>query len=218
MSMKKMISTCVLILLLISSVGCSLFSSFDAKEYLNQEMKSTYLDEHTDTFIKLLGDVYTKEELQQMYESGVQLETEYFIGSYLGFDLSLMDDDTKMRSIDLYDQIYAHTKYEIIEVKQVNQNYEVSMLVYPIDIIQTSITDTYYQELESSESDLITMDDATFANFATQLALDKIEQNIENISYLEVVEILVHIEYIDGTYVLNNEDWAQIDTHVIAYE
>ncbi len=217
--MKNIAKIAILLALCLVMTACS-GGGIDAGAYMNLELQSTYLNNHTQEFIDMLSDDVTVEDLEEMYYGGVEAEVDFFLGYYLEIYTEMLSQETIDRANTLFDQIYTNTKYEIGEVRESGSNYEVDITIYPIDIIEKVITVEFVTEaLEAVYSqegaDEMAMEE--LEEQYTDIILTALEENLAAIGHLEPVTITALIIGGDSYYELNDTSWQEIDTYIISY-
>ena len=95
--MKRIICALLCAVMLVCSLtGC--ISTFDAKAYVQGNLDVVYLNKITDEYLKIVTN--SKEELNEIYETGLAVEADYF-ASYFDFDMELAPEGTKERIIEV---------------------------------------------------------------------------------------------------------------------
>ncbi len=196
-------------------VGCGLFG-IDASNYMDLEIQSTYLDNHSDELVSMYGDGTSMEDLQYIYEQGVLVEVEYILSSYSGVDTTVLSQETLDRGYAILDEIYSHTKYEVGEATQVGSNYEIPITIYPIDTVVNSLTTSFYDEL-IAEIESIT-DYTELNEYAATAILDELEANLGNVGYLDPVDVTAMIVETSEYLEITSDTWQTIDTYIIGYD
>jgi len=215
--MKRIICALLCAVMLVCSLtGC--LATFDAKAYVQGNLDVVYLNKVTDEYLKIVSN--SKEELNDIYEQGLEVEADYF-ASYFDFDMDLAPEGTFERIVEVYRQIYAYSKYEVGEPTKSGDDYLVSVTIYPIDIMQ-QINNEGWAEFEADwmamSETLSAMTDEELEAAWTEMILDMVESYIPKIGYLEPETISVQIvKGDDGAYVISDNDFGRIDTLIIQY-
>jgi len=197
--------------------GCS--GGFDASGYVSATLKNLYLDDSTE-YLELVES--TPEEAHQIYLEGIETESQIFY-NYMSFDTDYITDETKQRVIDLYQQIYSFSKFEVDAANKSGSGYTVVVRIYPIDIFVKAsdeldaYVDVFAKKIENG--DYASSTDAEL-EAAYQDGLLKIleEKARSSIDYLDPIEQTVQIkEDTDGLWGMSTEDFQNLDQYIIQY-
>lgn len=216
--MKRIICTLLCALMLVCTLtGC--FATFDAQAYVQGNLDVIYLNKISDEYLKTVTN--SKEDLEEIYESGIAVEAEYF-ASYFAIDLDKAPEDTLDKIESLYKEIYACAKYEVGEASKADDEYLVNVTVYPVDIIQKIVTEDWpaFEETWVGMADqLNTLDDAEVEKLWCDSIFNMVEQRIDSIGYLEPETISISvIKDTNGVYTISDNDFGRVDTLVINYD
>jgi len=216
--MKRVICALLCAVMLVCSLtGC--LEKFDAKAFVQGNLDVIYLNKITDEHLNSVTN--SREDLEAVYQKGIEIEAEYF-ASYFYFDLELAPEGTFERIVELYKQIYTYAKYEISEAEQAEDDYLLTVTVYPIDIIVNVIKEDW----EAFEADyLAASEQGTELTPEEQEALwvdgvlSLFEERIPTIGYLEPQTVSITVtKGEDGVYYVSDNDFGRIDTLVIQYK
>ncbi|MDD6571034.1 MAG: hypothetical protein PUF12_01475 [Thermoflexaceae bacterium] len=161
-------------------------------------------------------------EAEEVYNSTV----EYYANELLYYN----DVDSESISDELYDkyvalagEIMAKTKYTVNEATKVNDEYQVKIEIYPVDI-----NDITYDAVEQCIDEFNKMMDSMDTTKLTDEQWLEIEEgygeNVYNIlkeavpqmGYKDVVSKVVIIEVDkDGYYGISDDEWYDIDDYVV---
>lgn len=194
---------------------------FDPAALLKGNLDVIYLGQCDDSHLKSVN--LTREEAQEYYEDGILVEAEYF-AAYFDCEYDSLSEATQQRIIDMYKQIYTHSKYEIGEVSKNGETYLVSLTVYPIDIMSKFVNEdyeTFYAGMETryNNGEFDAMTDEEFDEAWIVAVLDVIEPRLTNIGNLDPETISVQItKDTDGYYAITDNDMQRIDELIIKYE
>ena len=187
--------------------GCG---SFSAADLVKNNLDLIYLNQYTDDYLTRVG--LDKEQADQEYEGGLEVEAEYFANTF-DIDLDICGDEIRQQIIDLYRQIYTHSKYEVGSQSRNGDTYLVQLTVYPIDIFQ-KVND---EDSEAFLADLQERDDEYEVVWA-QAIIDMVSARIDSIGYLDPQTISVQVvKGEDNVYVIDDSDFNRIDSLIIAY-
>ena len=94
-----------------------------------------YLGQYNEDFLQLVD--ITEAEAEQNYLDGLDVEAQFFAQYFL---IENLTDDIKAEIVDLYKEIYSHSRYEVGEATEVDEDtYGVPVTIYPIDIMQSPL-------------------------------------------------------------------------------
>lgn len=191
----------------------------DAKAYIQGIMDMTYLGQYNDEYIKLVNG--TKEECEQNYLGGLEVEAEYF--AYY-FD-SELTDAVKDDLIQLYKDIYSHSSYTIKDATRASDGgFTVTVEVQPIDIMEKvreddalwEFVDDFNARNENGEFAEIT--DEEYETIWLKGIIEIVRSHLDTIGYLDTKSIVVQIQADDsGVFGLNDDDFNNLDTIIISY-
>lgn len=215
--MKRIICTLLSAVMLVCCLtGC--FATFDAKTYVQGNLDVIYLNKISDEYLKTVTN--SKEDLEEIYENGIEVEAEYF-ASYFAIDLELAPEDTTDKIVELYKEIYKCSKYEIGEVVKSGDDYLVSVTIYPIDIIQNIVNEDwegFQEEWIAMADQILEMTDEECEALWCEKVFELVNNRMDTIGYLEPETISVQIvKDTDGVYVISDNDFGRIDSLVIQY-
>ena len=130
MRMKKMAAAVVAMVTALALTACA--GGFDASKYVNGVLNNIYLGDSTG-YMDLVE--ITAEEAKEEYEQGISVEADFFL-QYYGLDS--VSDDVYQQIVDMYKQIYSKSKFEVKEAVKNGDDYNVEVVVSPIDVIVNS--------------------------------------------------------------------------------
>ena len=197
--------------------GCG---SFSASELVKSNLDLIYLDQYSDDYLKKVG--LDKEQAEQQYEGGLEVEAEYFADLF-SIELDTCGDEVRQQIIDLYRQIYTHSKYEVGTESRSGDTYLVQLTVYPIDIFQKVAdedTDSFWENMQTraDAGEFADMTDEEYEVAWAQAVIDMVATRIDSIDYLDPQTISVQVvKGEDNVYVIDDSDFNRIDSLMIAY-
>ena len=197
--------------------GCG---SFSASELVKSNLDLIYLDQYSDDYLKKVG--LDKEQAEQQYEGGLEMEAEYFADLF-SIELDTCGDEVRQQIIDLYRQIYTHSKYEVGTESRSGDTYLVQLTVYPIDIFQKVAdedTDSFWENMQTraDAGEFADMTDEEYEVAWAQAVIDMVAARIDSIDYLDPQTISVQVvKDDDGVYSIDTSDFNRIDSLMIAY-
>ena len=195
------------------------------KAYVQGYLDLTYAGQLNEDYQKEIE--LTKEEAQQRYEDGLEVEVEFFQNA-----IALIDYPTEeltQRLSELYKKIYSHSDYTVgAATKLESGNYVVEVTVRPIDIM-TRVTSDDFQEIFDrilSDRGITTQEqlealseedyqeiDAEYANQVVGL----LEQELANTGNGEAETFTVQIQDDGDIWTPSQDDFNSIDLAMIDY-
>ncbi len=230
-SIKKLIVSIALsLVLLLCLSSCSLFGGFDAKGLVEGNLDSVFLNEHSSEYLRMVD--ISREEAEADYRAGLEVEAAIF-ASYWGIveeaygeSYEDLDEGLKNDIIELLDDIYSHTKYEVGEVTSSSKLYTVEVTVYPIDVLEQAYYaieeyTPYLTWLEKyAEVDITTMTNAEYATYTTEYGnaiVGLVREQLDNVGYTDARSLAIRVEKVDDYWTINAEDFDTFDYYVIYY-
>lgn len=220
--MKKtftFITIMIALLCCFSLTGCS-SDDFDAALLVKGNLDSIYLNSPSEEYLTLCET--TKETCTENYEAGIQTEVDYFI-SFFDFDETMMTESTRDRITELYEDIYDHSKYEVGSVTKSDDDYLVSVTIYPIDIFEKMYDEDYndfYLSYEEKYNSGVSAEEleAYWQNGILEMA----ESHLDSLGYLDPVTLSVQVTPVEETedtiyYSISENDLVTIDENIIDY-
>ena len=218
--MKKTRLTALVSILLLGLLSLTSCGGFDAKALLQGNLDVIYLGTYDEEYLASVE--MTREEAEATYQEGIETEAAFFC-DYFDVDGNALNISAQQEILDMYKQIYQHSKYEVGEVTRNSDTYLVELTIYPMDIIQKftdedsdAFLDSWQNRLDTGEFDLYT--DEEFERAWSHEIVTLISARLDNISYLDPETISVQIaQDDDGYYVITDNDFQRIDGLIIAY-
>lgn len=197
--------------------GCG---SFSAAELVKNNLDLIYLNRYTDDYLTKVG--LDKEQAEQQYRDGLEVEAEYFADTF-SIDLDTCGDEVRQQIVDLYRRIYTHSKYEVGAESRSGSTYLVQLTVYPIDIFRKvadedseGFMEDMQNRVDSGEFDNIT--DEEYEVIWAQAIIDMVSARLDSIGYLDPQTISVQVvKDADGIYSIDENDFNRIDSLIISY-
>ena len=197
--------------------GCG---SFSATELVKNNLDLIYLNQYTDDYLTRVG--LDKEQADQEYEDGLEVEAEYFASTF-DIDLDICGDGIRQQIIELYRQIYTHSKYEVGSQSRSGDTDLVQLTVYPIDIFQKvndEDAEAFLADMQerADAGEFVNMTDDEYEVVWAQAIIDMVSARIDSIGYLDPQTISVQVvKGEDNVYVIDDSDFNRIDSLIIAY-
>ena len=217
---KRALALAAALVLALSLAGCGTLMTDSVKTLVQGNMDELYLGKYDEAYLELVDS--TAEESEQNYLGGLEYEAEYF-AQY--FNVENLTDEIKAEIVELYKEIYSHSKYEVGEASKVDETtYGVKVTIYPLDVMQKVLeeSDAAIEELNAqfTEEQLATEEgyaeyDAAWARMFISLCREK----LANVGYLEPEEIVVQVvqDPADGLWTISENDFQRVDSYIIAY-
>lgn len=200
----------------IACAGCS--GSFDASGYVDATLRNIYLDDSS-AYVELVET--TAEEAHESYLEGIETEVQFFY-NYMSFESDYVSEETHQRVLELYKQIYSHTKFEVEEANKAGDGYTVVVRIYPIDIFETAgdeldaYVTMFVEKVQNGDYNDVT-DEELEAAYQDGL-LSILEQKTASIGHLDPIEQTVQIKQdTDKLWGMSDEDFQNLDQHIIRY-
>ena len=217
---KRALALAAALVLALSLAGCGTLMTDSVKTLVQGNMDELYLGKYDEAYLELVDS--TAEESEQNYLGGLEYEAEYF-AQYV--NVENLTDEIKAEIVELYKEIYSHSKYEVGEASKVDETtYGVKVTIYPLDVMQKVLeeSDAAIEELNAqfTEEQLATEEgyaeyDAAWARMFIGLCREK----LSDAGYLEPEEIVVQVvqDPADGLWTISENDFQRVDSYIIAY-
>lgn len=212
----------ILLLMLLTIVlgllsGCS---SFSAAELVKNNLELIYLNQYSDEYLKRVN--LDKAQAEQQFQDGLSVEAEVFADLF-NIELDACDDSVREQILELYRQIYSHSKYEVGTESRNGDVYLVQLTVYPIDIFAKVIEEDVEEfgttmQAREAAGEFSDMSDEEFEAVWAQAVIDMVSGHLDTIDYLDAQTISVQVtQDDDGAYSIDSSDFQRIDNLMIAY-
>jgi len=238
-SMKRMgktlgVTALALCLLLSLSACIGGVSAEDVTALVQGNIDEIYLGKYDEDYLKMVDS--TAAEAEQAYLDGLEIEAEFFVNYWgivdAGYGESYADLDAGFRQevVELYKEIYSHTKYEVQPaVKLDDGSYTVKVLVDPIDIMEQAealYMNDEYAPLNAfwekyAYTDFSAMSDAEYMDYTHEygeIIVQMLRDLLPQLGYTEQKTQAIQVEVgEDGRLQINEDDWGIFDSYVIYY-
>ena len=159
----------------------------------------------------------TEEEAREEYEEGLSVEADFFM-EYCG--IPTLSDDVYQELKNMYRQIYQYSKFEVKEALKDGVDYQVEVLISPIDIISKNMDGL--SELIDSFTETITEDNYSDEQEVYDAVMREIiafiKDDMDNLGYEDQVSVMIMVEQdVDGYYGISSEAVSAIDQEIIRY-
>lgn len=215
-TIKKIELVTFILITIFSLSACSLFGNGKKRyaSYVQSLLDVNYKAEFTE-YMKITGA--TQEEAQTVYDDGITYLAEALMSAYGVNDVE--GSDIKSQFSDLAKEIYSHASYEITETTKTDGVYQVTVTIYPIDILVITYEDVvaYIEDMnlrvtagEYNDYEL----DAYETEYA-QGIIDILNAAIPNIGNKDGVTVTVTILDNDEYYYISDEDFLALDKAIL---
>lgn len=214
---KKFAASLLALLIIVSLTGCSLFgnSKKTYANYVQSLLDVNYKAEFTD-YMNITGA--TQEEAQAVYDDGLNYLAEALMVAYGVNDVE--GSDIKSQFVELAKNIYSHASYEITEVTKTDGVYQVTVTIYPIDILLITYDDVVaYIEDMNQRVTAGEYNDYELDDYETEYAqgiIDILNEAIPNIGNGEGVTVTVTILDNEEYYYISDADFLALDKAILA--
>lgn len=193
-------------------VGCG--GGFDATKYVRGALNNIYLGDPTEYMEQV---EITEEEAAEEYEQGIEVEADFLLQYY---GIGEVSDEVYQQIVDMYKTIYQQSKFEVQEAVKNGDDYNVEVLISPIDVIVNSEEDisAAVDEFVESADPADYPDDLSINDALAQIVVDTISANIPDLGWKDQISVIVKVEKDDaGYYGLSSDAISQLDQDMIAY-
>ena len=211
MKKKRVAIICVLAAVLLLA-GCG--GGFDASGYVRGVLNNIYLGDSAE-YTKMVD--ITEEEAAEEYEQGIEVEADFFLQYY---GIGEVSDDVYEQIVDMYKTIYQQSKFEVQEAIKNGDDYNVEVLISPIDVIVNSEEDisAAVDEFVAAADPADYPDDLSINDALARIVVDVINGNMPELGWQDQKSIIVKVEKDDaGYYGLSSDAISQLDQDMIAY-
>lgn len=193
MRKKRAAIVCVLAVVLLLA-GCG--GGFDADRYVLGVLNNIYLGDSTE--YREMVDI-TEEEAAEEYEQGIEIEADFFLQYY---GIGEVSDEVYQQIVDMYKTIYQQSKFEVQEAVANGDDYNVEVLISPIDVIVNSEDDisAAVDEFVAAMDPADYPDDRSMNDALAQLVVDVINENMPELGWQDQKSIIVKVEKDDAGY------------------
>ena len=193
MKKKRVAIICVLAAVLLLA-GCG--GGFDASGYVRGVLNNIYLGDSAE-YTKMVD--ITEEEAAEEYEQGIEVEADFFLQYY---GIGEVSDDVYQQIVDMYKTIYQQSKFEVQEAIKNGDDYNVEVLISPIDVIVNSEEDisAAVDEFVAAADPADYPDDLSINDALARIVVDVINGNMPELGWQDQKSIIVKVEKDDAGY------------------
>ena len=187
MKKKRVAIICVLAAVLLLA-GCG--GGFDASGYVRGVLNNIYLGDSAE-YTKMVD--ITEEEAAAEYEQGIEVEADFFLQYY---GIGEVSDDVYQQIVDMYKTIYQQSKFEVQEAVKNGDDYNVEVLISPIDVIVNSEEDisAAVDEFVAAADPADYPDDLSINDALARIVVDVINGNMPELGWQDQKSIIVKVE------------------------
>ena len=212
MRMTKMAAAVVAMVTALALTACA--GGFDASKYVQGVLNNIYLGDSA-AYMEMVD--ITAEEAKEEYEQGVEVEADFFL-QYYGLDT--VSDEVYQEIVDMYHQIYSKSKFEVKEAVKNGDDFNVEVVISPIDVIVNSedaISAAVDEFIANANADDYA-DEQAVNDALAKLVVDTINGNMANLGYQTEKSIIVKVEKdAQGYYGISDDAISALDQDMIAY-
>lgn len=220
--MKKIVSLLLALAMVFSLAACG-GSSFEDRltKLVQGNIDELYLGKFDEEYVKMVGS--TEKECERNYLDGLEFEAEYF--AYY-FNIEYLDDELKAEIVDLYKEIYSHSKYTVGSASKLDDTTcAVKVQISPIDIVE-QVVDDYDKGTEAfftkyADQDPMTMTEEEYMQYDRDWAeaiLAMFYEKMPQLGYKEEQSVAVQVvQGSDGVWMISDTDGSTIDQLMIYY-
>lgn len=214
---KKLTVMLPILVFLFSLTGCSLFGNGKQtySSYVTSLLDVNYKADYTE-YMKITGA--TEDEAKKVYDDGIVYLTEALMTAYGINDVE--GSSIKEQFSQLAADIYAHASYEVTDVTKTDGVYQVTVTIYPIDILLTTYDEVvaYIENMNErvSAGDYNDYELDEYEIAYAQGILDILTAAVPNISNGEGVPVTVTIQDNDEYYYISDADFLALDKVILA--
>lgn len=209
---KKRVAIIWVLAAVLLLAGCG--GGFDASGYVRGVLNNIYLGDSAE-YTKMVD--ITEEEAAEEYEQGIEVEADFFLQYY---GIGEVSDDVYQQIVDMYKTIYQQSKFEVQEAVKNGDDYNVEVLISPIDVIVNSEEDisAAVDEFVAAADPADYPDDLSINDALARIVVDVINGNMPELGWQDQKSIIVKVEKDDaGYYGLSSDAISQLDQDMIAY-
>ena len=218
--LKKVLAFALVLALALSLAGCGTLMTDSMKLLVQGNLDVVYLGKFSEEYMELTDS--TEAELEANYLDGLDFQADYF-AQY--FQIDNLTDEIKAQIVELYKEIFSHSRYEVGEASKVDDStYGVKLTVYPIDVMQRVIdeSDAIVDSVNSQFTDEQLATEEGYAVYDAawaQAFIDACYDKLASVGYLDPEEMVVQVtqDPADELWTISDNDFQRIDTAIIYY-
>lgn len=217
---KRVLLILAVAALCLALTACGSFGS-SVKVLVQGNLDEIYLGQTSEEYLKMVNS--DKKSAEKTYLAGLETEAEYFVNY---FNIEYPTEELMDQIVEMYKQIYAHSKYTVNEPAKLDDNtYAVKVQISPIDIFQLVI-DNFDDGMEEffikyEQVDINALSAEEYAQYDLDWAnsiIALVYEQLPKLGYLEEQSIAVQVsKNSDGVWMITDNDMANIDIAIIYY-
>lgn len=220
--MKRKFALLLALALVFSLAACG-GSSFQDKvvKLVDGNIAAIYLGSYDADYLDMVSN--TEAECEANYLDGLEMEAEYF--AYY-FDIEFLDDELKAEIVDMYKEIYSHTKYTVGAASKLDDTtYAVKLTVSPINIVKLVCDDfdagmaDFFAEYENADVESFSDEeyqqyDRAWAEAIISMFYEKLPELGYEAEQTMAVQV---VKNSNDIWTISNDDMSTLDTMIIYY-
>ncbi len=214
---SKILSSIVLCVILIFTTGCGLLEGPDMSEYVQYELNSFYLNENPQEYLELLGNKYTVEDLDTIYDETIYREIDSYL-IYCGIDKDNITEGTRTRAYDIFKTLYSYSNFQIGENSKDGSVYMVDILVYPTLNLAQAVDRTVYDSISAEISANVEISKEDVDDVFTNALLDVIEENLLEPIYGAPIALKLSIIQYSEYAEISEDSFYAVYESILKYE
>ncbi|MGN1267281.1 MAG: hypothetical protein ACI4UH_05015 [Dorea sp.] len=183
----------------------------EAKAYTQAVLDAIYLGEF-DAYMEQTES--TKEEAQEMYEGNIELTV-----AEMGLEEEGVSEEVTDKFKQVLFDLAKHARYTIGEVKEIEDGYEVEVIVEPFigfETLEDDLTNVLIDKINDMKE---IPSDEEINQMTYELMSDLMAESVENPTYDEAESVRVHvIRDSEGVYHIPDEDRTALDETMFPME
>lgn len=234
----KRIAALVLILCAVLTLSaCGILELALNREFVTDlvqgNIDAVYQGKYDPEYLKMVD--ITEEEAEQEYLAGLEIEAEFFanywgiVEAAYGESYNDLNESLKNDIIELYNEIYSHSKYEVQDaVRQSDGSYTVKVLVEPIDIMEQALDlyngdeyaplNDFWAKYENTDFNAMSDEDyIAYIHEYGEIIVQMVRGLLPDLGYKEQKSLVIQVEEVDGSFGVNQDDFMNFDSYVIYY-
>lgn len=215
-NIKKTGIIAFVLIIMLSLTGCSLFGNGKKQyaAYVQSLLDVNYKAEFTD-YMKITGS--TQEEAQKVYDDGITYLADALMTAYGITDVE--GSTIRNQFTDLAKEIYSHASYEITETTKTDGVFQVTVTIYPIDLLVITYEDVVaYIEDINRRVTAGEYNDYELEDYETEYAqgiIDILNDALPNIGNQDGVAVTVTILDNGEYYYISDDDFLALDKAIL---
>ncbi len=201
---RRIVLAVVLVLLAGTLAGCGGMKPDEAKAYVQAVLDAGYKGEIGE-YVKITDS--SKEDAQKLLSDSVETAM-----SLSGIEQAGVTDELLEKYRGLFKSILAKVRYEVGDVKETDEGFEVIVHAEPIQIyegIRDELVEEWTQRVENSEKQL---SEDEIRQLGFEVMYDMIAEGISEPVYGEAVDVTVHVtENSDNGWSVSEADLKTLD-------